>query len=111
MNLQCTCTRISYSLFVDIGESKWLYFAMKVLLACVSGPLPVKVLRIFNFFWLLGHGSPKISYVFCLHLGGGKYCDSFYAFFFLSMFDVGGQRDERRKWIQCFNGMIRICFL
>lgn len=22
----------------------------------------------------------------------------------LSMFDVGGQRDERRKWIQCFNG-------
>ena len=21
-----------------------------------------------------------------------------------SMFEVGGQRDERRKWIQCFNG-------
>lgn len=83
MNMQCTCTRISYSLFVDIGESKRLYFAMKVLLACVSGPLPVKFLRIFNFFWLLGRGSPKISYVFCLHLGGGKYCDPFYAFFFL----------------------------
>lgn len=25
---------------------------------------------------------------------------------FLSMFDVGGQRDERRKWIQCFNGTV-----
>ncbi len=27
-------------------------------------------------------------------------------FFSFSMFDVGGQRDERRKWIQCFNGKL-----
>ncbi len=28
-----------------------------------------------------------------------------------SMFDVGGQRDERRKWIQCFNGETFSLFL
>ena len=26
------------------------------------------------------------------------------------MFDVGGQRDERRKWIQCFNDVTAIIF-
>jgi G-protein alpha subunit len=28
-----------------------------------------------------------------------------------SMFDVGGQRDERRKWIQCFNDVTAIIFV
>ena len=27
------------------------------------------------------------------------------------MFDVGGQRDERRKWIQCFNDVTAIIFV
>ena len=27
------------------------------------------------------------------------------------MFDVGGQRDERRKWIQCFNNVTAIIFI
>ncbi|NXC73969.1 GNAS protein, partial [Anhinga anhinga] len=28
-----------------------------------------------------------------------------------TMFDVGGQRDERRKWIQCFNDVTAIIFV
>ena len=28
-----------------------------------------------------------------------------------SMFDVGGQREERRKWIQCFNDVTAIIFV
>lgn len=31
--------------------------------------------------------------------------------FLRSMFDVGGQRDERRKWIQCFNGKMSFVFV
>ena len=30
---------------------------------------------------------------------------------FFSMFDVGGQREERRKWIQCFNDVTAIIFV
>jgi hypothetical protein len=27
------------------------------------------------------------------------------------MFDVGGQQEERRKWIQCFNDVTAIIFV
>lgn len=29
---------------------------------------------------------------------------------FLRMFDVGGQRSERKKWIHCFEGVTAIIF-
>lgn len=31
-------------------------------------------------------------------------------FFFCRMFDVGGQRSERKKWIHCFEGVTAIIF-
>lgn len=35
----------------------------------------------------------------CIHL-----------YFVLRMFDVGGQRSERKKWIHCFEGVTAIIF-
>jgi hypothetical protein len=43
-----------------------------------------------------------------LNIGKGVY-NAMHPFF--SMFDVGGQRDERRKWIQCFNDVTAIIFV
>lgn len=34
----------------------------------------------------------------------------FFSFFFVRMFDVGGQRSERKKWIHCFEGVTAIIF-
>ncbi len=63
----------------------------------------------------------------CLHRAFMKqflllnvYVSSMYLFIFkfikpnvylISMFDVGGQREERRKWIQCFNDVTAIIFV
>lgn len=33
-----------------------------------------------------------------------------YAIFLQRMFDVGGQRSERKKWIHCFEGVTCIIF-
>ena len=31
--------------------------------------------------------------------------------YFVRMFDVGGQRSERKKWIHCFEGVTAIIFI
>lgn len=43
-------------------------------------------------------------------------CSGMYTSLFLSvlicrMFDVGGQRSERKKWIHCFEGVTAIIFI
>lgn len=39
-----------------------------------------------------------------------KYYFNFLSFAFCRMFDVGGQRSERKKWIHCFEGVTAIIF-
>ena len=39
-----------------------------------------------------------------------KYYFNFLLFAFCRMFDVGGQRSERKKWIHCFEGVTAIIF-
>lgn len=36
--------------------------------------------------------------------------NNFKAVYFFRMFDVGGQRSERKKWIHCFEGVTCIIF-
>lgn len=46
------------------------------------------------------------------HFGVGRVCDLAERVLpaFLRMFDVGGQRSERKKWIHCFEGVTAIIF-
>lgn len=36
---------------------------------------------------------------------------SIFGMFAFRMFDVGGQRSERKKWIHCFEGVTAIIFI
>lgn len=38
------------------------------------------------------------------------YLNLFLIFYIFRMFDVGGQRSERKKWIHCFEGVTAIIF-
>lgn len=44
--------------------------------------------------------------------GNAKVCMQFKGFFFLvyRLFDVGGQRSERKKWIHCFEDVTAIIY-
>jgi hypothetical protein len=42
-----------------------------------------------------------VAYIESLHM----------ACVFVRMFDVGGQRSERKKWIHCFEGVTSIIFI
>ena len=52
--------------------------------------------------FFLSHATLLLKQIFLFYLSSVPIC---------SMFDVGGQRDERRKWIQCFNDVTAIIFV
>lgn len=49
---------------------------------------------------------------FCLRLGSGitALCPNWLLAPFSRLFDVGGQRSERKKWIHCFEDVTAIIF-
>ena len=46
----------------------------------------------------------------CVRLGAFSVDTVWRPAHFLRMFDVGGQRSERKKWIHCFEGVTAIIF-
>lgn len=52
----------------------------------------------FRFYWLTFRKLDNPKFILCFVL------------LFCRMFDVGGQRSERKKWIHCFEGVTAIIF-
>lgn len=52
----------------------------------------------FRFYWLIFKKLEIPKFIPC------------FALLFCRMFDVGGQRSERKKWIHCFEGVTAIIF-
>lgn len=52
----------------------------------------------FRFYWLTFRKLEIPKFILC------------FALLFCRMFDVGGQRSERKKWIHCFEGVTAIIF-
>lgn len=53
---------------------------------------------VFRFYHLIFRKLENPKFISCL------------VFLFCRMFDVGGQRSERKKWIHCFEGVTAIIF-
>jgi hypothetical protein len=69
--------------------------------ACCHNPQrPLSLARYPFLNWLFAHVHVLLYPILCVHL-----CMS------VSMYDVGGQRNERKKWIHCFDDVTAVIFV